>query len=247
MMKGNPYVGPRPYERADRKNFFGRNREARDLLSLILAERVVLFYAPSGAGKTSLLNAKVIPALEEELFNVLPVVRVANDLPPNLNDADVGNIFVFSVLLSLVGEEMPPDALCKQSLLDFLQTYLPDDDCPPLLIVDQFEELFTAHRHRWQDAQDFFVQAQEALDALPQLGIVFAMREDYVAEVEPYAPLLPRRLRARFRMERLGVEGAMEAVSKPATQAGVPFDEGVAEQLVAIVSCSDPIAPLLES
>lgn len=231
-MKGNPYVGPRPYERADRKNFFGRNREARDLLSLILAERVVLFYAPSGAGKTSLLNAEVIPALEEELFNVLPVVRVANDLPPGLTDADVDNVFVFSVLLSLVGEDEPPAPLGEQSLLDFLQTYLPDDDRPPLLIVDQFEELFTAHRHRWQDAESFFVQVEGALDALPTLGVVFAMREDYVAEVEPYAPLLPRRLRARFRMERLGVEGAIQAVRKPAAQTGVPFDEGVAERLV---------------
>ena len=231
-MKGNPYVGPRPYERADRENFYGRNREARDLLSLILAERVVLFYAPSGAGKTSLLNAKVIPALENEFFNVLPVVRVANDLPPGLDDTDVENIFVFSVLISLVGEDTPTAPLGDQSLQEFLQAYLPDDDRPPLLIVDQFEELFTAHRHRWQDADGFFIQVQQALDALPQLGVVFAMREDYVAEVEPYAPLLPRRLRARFRMERLGVEGALEAGRKPAARVGIQFEENVAERLV---------------
>lgn len=231
-MKGNPYVGPRPYERADRENFYGRDREARDLLSLILAERVVLFYAPSGAGKTSLLNAKVIPALEDEFFNVLPVVRVANDLPPNLDDADVENIFVFSVLLSLAGEDAPTVLPGDQSLVDFLQAYLPDDDRPPLLIVDQFEELFTAHRHRWQDAAGFFIQVQEALDALPTLGVVFSMREDYVAEVEPYAPLLPRRLRARFRMERLGVEGALDAVCKPAAGVGIQFDENVAARLV---------------
>lgn len=236
-MKGNPYVGPRPYERADRENFYGRNREARDLLSLILAERVVLFYAPSGAGKTSLLNAEVIPALEDELFNILPVVRVANDLPPKLDDDDVNNIFVFSVLMSLVDEDAPLAPLGNQTLTHFLQSYLPNDDQPPLLIIDQFEELFTAHRHRWQDAEGFFVQVKEALDALPTLGVVFAMREDYVAEVEPYAPLLPRRLRARFRMERLGVEGALEAVRKPAESAGIQFDENVAEQLVDDLRC----------
>lgn len=44
-MKGNPYIGPRPYERQDAHNFYGRAREARDLVSLILANRVVLFYA----------------------------------------------------------------------------------------------------------------------------------------------------------------------------------------------------------
>jgi len=52
-MENNPYIGPRPFERADGINFFGRTRETRDLLSLIMAERVVLFYAQSGAGKTS--------------------------------------------------------------------------------------------------------------------------------------------------------------------------------------------------
>lgn len=76
-MKHNPYIGPRPYERQDLAYFHGRAREARDLLSLIVANRVVLFYAPPGAGKTSLLNAQIIPNLEERSFNVLPVARVA--------------------------------------------------------------------------------------------------------------------------------------------------------------------------
>ena len=85
-MKNNPYIGPRPYERGDRHNFFGRDRDARDLVALIMAEREVLFYAQSGAGKTSLLNAQVIPALEEEGFQVLPVTRVGSNLPPEIPD-----------------------------------------------------------------------------------------------------------------------------------------------------------------
>ena len=232
-MKNNPYVGPRPYQRDDRKNFYGRNREARDLLALILAERVVLFYAPSGAGKTSLLNAKILPALEVENFDLLPVARVANDLPPNIQDNQVENIFIFSLLLALAKEEIAPHELQDHTLASFLQEYYPTAEYPyPLLIVDQFEELFTAHRHRWQDARDFFIQVRDALTALPSLGIIFAMREDYVAEVDPYAPLLPRRLRARFHMERLSATGALEVVAKPAQNAGVPFEEGAAEQLV---------------
>jgi len=71
-----PYVGPRPFERTDQSIFFGRNREANDLLSLIIAHPVVLLYAQSGAGKTSLLNAKLIPMLEEKRFEVLPIARV---------------------------------------------------------------------------------------------------------------------------------------------------------------------------
>jgi WD40 repeat protein len=236
-MKNNPYVGPRPYERGDRRNFFGRKRETRDLLSLILAERVVLFYAPSGAGKTSLLNAQVIPALEEEGFNVLPVARVGSDLPPGIGPQDVQNGFVFSALMGLAGEDVPADTLTGHTLLSFLHQTWPEEEeslepRPPILILDQFEEILTTHRDRWQDARGFFEQVRDALQEMRSLGVVFAMREDHVAGLDPYARLVPRRLRARFRMERLNRAGGLQAVRQPALNAGCPFDPGVAERLV---------------
>jgi len=239
-MRHNPYVGPRPYERGDQKIFFGRNREARDLLALILAERVVLFYAPSGAGKTSLLNAKIIPALEEEGFHVLPKARVGSDMPPAIRHKDVKNVFTQSVLMTLSQEKSPTDQLNGHTLLSFLKNYETHPSAeatfeafPPfLLILDQFEELFTTHQDRWQEAEAFFQQLNEALEALPEMGVLFTMREDYVAELDPYAHYLPGRLRARFRMERLGVRGALESAKRPAEQAGCAFEPGVAEKLV---------------
>ncbi len=237
-MKNNPYVGPRPYERQDRQNFYGRDREARELLSLILSAREVLFYAESGAGKTSLLNAKIIPALEQETFDVLPVARVGNAPPPHLAPEQIENIFVFSALLSLASltPETSPEDLRQHTLRSYLESISdPENDQRPLpiLILDQFEELFTTHRDRWQDAQGFFSQLREALDELPQLGVIFVMREDYVASMDAYAPLLPHRLRARFRMRRLGEQGALQAVKQPAQNAGCVYGPGVAERLVA--------------
>jgi WD40 repeat protein len=235
-MKNNPYIGPRPYERDDRQNFYGRAREARDLLSLILSERVVLFYAQSGAGKTSLLNTQIVPALENEGFHVLPIVRVGSDVPPGIPPATIKNIFAFSVWMGLTGNEAPSETLVGTTLVSLLSTKAAHDNDenprPPILIIDQFEEIFTTHRDRWQEARQFFVQLAEALRALPKLGVVLAMREDHVAEIDPYAALLPRRLKARYRMERLGTAGAIEAVKQPALKAGVPFAEGVAEKLV---------------
>ena len=57
----NPYVGPRTFTRQERDRFFGREREANDLFSLVVSERLVLFYAQSGAGKSSLINTRLIP------------------------------------------------------------------------------------------------------------------------------------------------------------------------------------------
>jgi WD40 repeat protein len=238
QVKDNPYVGPRPYERGDQSKFYGRNREARDLLALLLAERTVLFYAKSGAGKTSLLNAQVIPALEKEGFRVLPVARVSSDAPSGVVQEAGGNVFVCSVLMSLAGADMTPERLQGHTLTSFLQALCqhPDSesegDAPFLLILDQFEELFTTHRDRWQDAEGFFIQVRDALEALPGMGVLFAMREDYLAELDPYLTLLPKRMRARFRMELLGPEGALEAIIQPALSQGIGFDEGVAERMV---------------
>lgn len=235
-MKNNPYVGPRPFERSDRHNFYGRSREARELLSLILAERAVLFYAPSGAGKTSLINTMIIPGLEEEGFNPLPVTRVGSALPPGINPAEVENIFTFSALMGLVGNELPPAALLGQTLPLFLPRYCAGvgdrESRPPLLILDQFEEIFTRHRERAQDIRGFFEQVAEALREIPALGVLFVMSEERLARIDPYAPLFPWRLRTRFRMERLDRDAALEAIRMPAQNAGCPFDEGVAERLV---------------
>ena len=61
---------------------------------------------------------------------------------------------------------------------------------------------------------------------------MLSLREDYVAALDPYAPLVFNRLRARFYMERMGAAAGLEAIRKPAELAGRPFAEGVAEKLV---------------
>ena len=81
----NPYVGPRTFTRAQSSLFFGRESEARDLLARVVSERLLLFYAQSGAGKSSLINTRLIPQLQEEGFAVLPVGRVSGELPAGVS------------------------------------------------------------------------------------------------------------------------------------------------------------------
>ena len=58
-------------------------------------------------------------------------------------------------------------------------------------------------QHRWQERRPFFDQLAQALHDLPTMKVVFVMREEYIAQLEPFAELLPEKLRPRMHLERL--------------------------------------------
>ncbi|MGH2524524.1 MAG: ATP-binding protein, partial [Anaerolineales bacterium] len=97
--RANPYVGPRPFRVGE--TLYGRSREISELLDLLIAERIVILYSPSGAGKSSLIQAGLIPRLGEEGFSVLPVMRVGAELPPFDGAAPSLNRYLFSLFLSI--------------------------------------------------------------------------------------------------------------------------------------------------
>src|SRR6185369_3569777 len=94
----NPFVGPRPFETG--RKIFGRDREIDDLYYLLSAERIVLLHSPSGAGKSSLIQAGLIPRLTER-FDVWGPTRVNQPLPANSSPGQTGavNRYVRSAML----------------------------------------------------------------------------------------------------------------------------------------------------
>src|SRR5690242_4639148 len=160
----NPYVGPRSFKTGE--TLYGRDRELRDLLDLLIAERIVLLYSPSGAGKSSLLQAELLPRLVEEGFHVLPPIRVSME-PPSLGEGiSVANRYIFSALLSLEEGLAPSQQipLAELATMD-LDTYLrrrprpaeaPESD---VLLFDQFEELLTVDPSNQAAKIAFFAQA----------------------------------------------------------------------------------------
>jgi len=195
----NPYPGPRPFEQGEQNLFFGRDREVKELLSLIIAHRVVVLYAQSGAGKTSLLNAGLVPLLTEEGFEILPVARVRGFEPEDIDLSDIANIYVFNTLVGWSENKAEPAPLMRASIISFLKEreHLEDefgDSSPRLAIFDQFEELFTFYPERWNEREDFLRQVVDALEADPLLRVLFVMREDYLASLVSYNRLFAERL-----------------------------------------------------
>jgi hypothetical protein len=251
MALHNPYVGPRPFTEEEERFFFGRAEETEVLTSLVVARRASLLFAQSGAGKSSLLMAGLAPRLlrhtrvsrgrtiQERLVSGIRVARVGK----GQEELQPANIFVQSVAISLARDpsSVPAPGITLEHVLEELLASAVDgvdedgSTLPFLLVFDQFEELFTRHQLRRQDRVDFFRQVADALRAHDELRVLFSMREDYIAELVPFAHLLPDALRPRYRLERLGLQASIDAVRKPAALSESPrvFAEGVPEALCA--------------
>ena len=241
-MTDSPFVGPRPFETEDRDRFFGRTRELEELLSLIIAHRAVLIYAQSGAGKTSLLKAGVIPRLGQQEFKscVPRACKVCSRRSPGKGDQ------LLSFTPCSTGRQTYATGRCGRmraarnwpTSSDGPTSPRDDEESrPPMVIVfDQFEEFFTANSHRWQERGPFFKQLSQAQEELRTLKVVFVMREEYIAQLDPLAELLPEKLRTRMHLERLRGNSALSAVVKPFQSRGLSFDAGAAEKLLAELS-----------
>lgn len=216
----NPYVGPRAFQ--DGEMLYGRDREVKKLLNLLIAERIVLLYSPSGAGKTSLVQAALIPELREEGFRVLPVIRVGLEPPPDLELPATTNRYILSTLLSLE-EGLPPEQqtpledLAGMDLTTYLDRQLTEDNETDgdVLIFDQFEEILTVDPTDQKAKAEFFDQLGKALRPRDRWAL-FAMREEYPAGLDPYLRPLPTRLSTTFRLELLGTKAARQAMQEPA-------------------------------
>jgi conflict system STAND superfamily ATPase len=100
------------------------------------------------------------------------------------------------------------------------------------LVIDQFEELFTAHPERWRDQTGLFDELRTALEQIPRVRMILAIREDFLAQLDPFTALLPGGLRTRFRLERLDRDSALAAVLGPLEGTERSYAPGVADTLV---------------
>jgi hypothetical protein len=238
VVTGNPFIGPVPFPRdsGDRSRFFGRQREIQELVSYVLSQPLVLLYSPSGAGKSSLINAGVIPELEDAHdFQVLPVARVRGRT--DVERADTLTCFYTYQAILEMDPTVSPDQAASWTLADFLAQYpRPEEDGEPVarvLVFDQFEEILAVYSSRSpQQQRVFFLQVGEALRADPLLRVVWLVREDRVSQLEVFEGLLPYGLGLRYRLDHLSREAALQAVIETARGSAKPFSTEAAEMLV---------------
>ena len=215
-------------------------------MSLVRAHQAVLIYAPSGVGKSSLVEAGLRPQLEERgRCIVYPTSRVRGLRLPFTGESS-GNIYVQNVLKSL-GAPAPPEGSPGQTLASALGRLQSQHgggaDFMRVLVVDQLEELFTVYPERWRERQGFFEEIQKALDADDLLRVVLVLRDDYLARLKPYTSAFSDNLRTQYALERLRRDAALDAITLPIRHTRRVFSDDAAEMLVDFLLAITPDSP----
>ncbi|GAK50944.1 Tfp pilus assembly protein PilF [Candidatus Moduliflexus flocculans] len=203
------YPGSRSFQDTDvdRKLFFGRDKEKEELLHLILAEKLVVVFAKSGMGKTSLLNAGIVQPLRERGF--CPINIRLND--PNMTPLQ-------TVYAAIPTPPQPAPDSGEGALAQYFTTteFWSNDDTllTPVLIFDQFEELFAFHAPDTRQAM--LAQLADTLKNQPALKIIIALREDALGQLKECTAALPDIFRNLFRLDYLPRAQAQQAIIAPA-------------------------------
>src|SRR5947209_1876715 len=120
-----PFVGPRSLTAAD--GIYGRDWDRAQLRDLLLVRGIVLLHSPSGAGKTSLIQAGLIPLLQDKGIVVFGPVRPGVKQSPDelLRDSQHTS-YGFNMLLQLddrlpEGKRLTPKAIAATSMLDYFK------------------------------------------------------------------------------------------------------------------------------
>jgi len=218
----NPFPGPTPYVRADANRFFGRGDEIDELTSLVLSTSAVVLDAPSGTGKSSLINAGLIPMLEQYEFTVISV-RFGEHAAAMQRSTHVSGANPFSAAVVAAIADSTRSVNLDEPLPEAMARLAAERPSGALLLLDQFEEIFSNYPAHWSERTPFFRQLAEGLDVNRNLRALLAIRSDFLASLSPYQREIPGQLVVRYNLESLRTDAAAEAVDRTFRDSGRPL------------------------
>ena len=240
----NPYRGLEAFEQADTEDFYGRDRAVAEMVAVLQHEPLLIVVGPSGIGKSSAVNAGLLPALAagairgsdrwlvtemvpgrepfEEL--VAALARVASTDVPDV----VGGLLSGSRRLGAVVDEVAPG------------------HPGVLIVIDQLEELFT------QAIDDIerraFLRMLVELASAPDstVRVVATLRADYFDRPLAY-PGVDDAIRGRtVALGAMSSDELADAVRLPASAVGVQIESGVVDRIIAEAELQPGALPLVQ-
>ena len=245
----NPYLGLSAFAEKDAEFFFGRESFTGELFDMAPRQNLVAVIGASGSGKSSVVFAGLIPKLREEGTWLIESLRpksqpfdelalaLIRQLEPNINGVDK-TIKVGKLAESLNKGEVKLHQVASQILEDKPNKRF-------LLVVDQFEELYTQCQDKEQ--QQSFIDTLLLAVNQKSITLVFTLRADFYGYVLSYRPFSDAL--QQFKHSPLGLMSRDElktAIEQPAKKLGVTLQTHLAERILNDVGQEPGNLPLLE-
>jgi WD40 repeat protein len=246
----NPFKGLRAFNETDAENFFGRETLVQQLLARLGEggdlSRFLAVIGPSGSGKSSVVRAGLIPALRrgglpgsENWFIV--------DMLPGKHPFEELEAALLRVAVN------PPESLLAQlkdgsrGLLRAVHRILPADNSVELvLVIDQFEEVFTLVDDEAERALLLESIANAVMDERSRLRVIVTLRADFTDKPLRYVDF-GEMMNRRFEFVLpLTADEVERAVAGPAQRVGLKLEKGLVSTIIREAGNQPGTLPLLQ-
>ncbi len=241
------YPGVKPFETSESGQYFGRQRDIQDLHDLILLEKLTVLFGKSGYGKSSLLNAGIIPRLQSGKGandgNFTPILIKFSSYTAGSRNTPVKTVIDRLRMSFEPAKKQGFTAAGNTLWTEFKKCQKATGRRKYLLLFDQFEEYFTypkeeqvalceqlaelvyteipqSLRDHWDNLSD---EDKSFISEELDVHVVFSIREDRLSWLSSMQDYLPAILHKRYELKGLTDEQAREAILLPA---GLPQSLG---------------------
>ncbi len=238
----NPYKGLRAFDETDAGDFFGRDELVASLVTAVERLRFVTVTGPSGCGKSSAVKAGLLPAIRSGAIE-----GSENWYTASFSPGPQPALAMIEALEGLATSPIDlPDLIEGGDLAGAAERLLGDSEGELLVVVDQFEEIFTLVESpdRRQEFIDLLVAA--ATDEGSRVRIVATLRADFYDRplaVEHLDRLVRDGLVTVLRPSR---NELIDMITKPAVAVGLGWEPGLPPRIAEDVHRQSGGLPLLQ-
>ncbi len=251
-----PYPGLRPFRQDEAKLFFGRDVQIDDVLARLKQHQFLGVVGTSGCGKSSLIRAGMLPALESGLMGELGSSWFIADMKPG--DAPLTNLAKALMQSGVLGDRWSntPEGIAllsaalrrsDVSLVNLIQQVELPKYTNLLVLADQFEEIFRFQQSDPNEALAFVnLLLATGHDRSVPIYVVLTMRSDYLGQCALF-PGLPEALNdAQYLCPRLTRDQLAEAIEGPASVFVGEVERALVTQIVNDAGANSDQLPLVQ-
>ncbi len=240
----NPYQGLHAFRESDQGQFFGREPLVAELLRRLgRGGRLVALVGPSGSGKSSVVHAGLIPKVRKEALEGEWLVAT---MVPGAHPFTELEAALLRSRLDAPDSLSDQLATGDQAILRAGLRVLPDDGARLLIVIDQFEELFTLVEDREEERRFLDALLVAVDDPHGRVRVVLTLRADFYDR-----PLLHPRFGSRLgdavvNVTPLDAQELEEAAVHPAAATGVRIEPTLLARLLADVVDQPGALPMFQ-